>query len=36
LDVVRAKANWVERDREDVKRWLKTNGYYSQDLETKE
>lgn len=27
LDAVRARANWVERDGEDVKTWLKDNGY---------
>jgi aminopeptidase 2 len=27
LDAIKAKANWVERDGEDVKTWLKENGY---------
>lgn len=27
LDSIKAKASWVERDREDVKEWLKSNGY---------
>lgn len=27
LDTILAKANWVERDRDDVWQWLKDNGY---------
>jgi aminopeptidase 2 len=27
LDALRARARWVERDGEDVKVWLKENGY---------
>ncbi|EPS30528.1 hypothetical protein PDE_05480 [Penicillium oxalicum 114-2] len=27
LDAIRAKVNWLERDREDVKTWLKNNQY---------
>lgn len=27
LDAIRAKANWIERDGENVKAWLKQNGY---------
>ncbi|RAK82529.1 M1 family metallopeptidase [Aspergillus fijiensis CBS 313.89] len=27
LDAIRAKVNWVNRDRADVGSWLKTNGY---------
>ncbi|PGH04639.1 hypothetical protein AJ79_07036 [Helicocarpus griseus UAMH5409] len=29
LDGVRAKANWLKRDRADVETWLKDNGYIS-------
>ena len=27
LDSVRAKASWLDRDRDDVSAWLKENGY---------
>lgn len=27
LDGIRAKAAWLERDRDDVSTWLKSNGY---------
>ncbi|PYH92872.1 lysine aminopeptidase apsA [Aspergillus ellipticus CBS 707.79] len=27
LDAIRAKVNWVQRDRSDVESWLKANGY---------
>jgi len=27
LDGIRAKAAWLDRDREDVTQWLKGNGY---------
>jgi aminopeptidase 2 len=27
LDAIRAKASWIRRDREDVKIWLKEQGY---------
>ncbi|OCK76440.1 hypothetical protein K432DRAFT_306365 [Lepidopterella palustris CBS 459.81] len=27
LDAIRAKSSWIERDREDVREWLKTKGY---------
>lgn len=27
LDSIKAKVSWLERDREDVKEWLKANGY---------
>jgi aminopeptidase 2 len=30
LDIVRSKAGWVERDRKEVKEWLKENGYYQE------
>lgn len=26
-DSIRAKASWLDRDREDVESWLKSNGY---------
>ena len=28
FDEIRGKAEWVERDREDVADWLKAHGYY--------
>jgi aminopeptidase 2 len=31
LEIVRAKVAWVERDREDVREWLGTHGYYIED-----
>lgn len=27
LDAIRSKISWLERDRDDVKNWLKENGY---------
>ena len=30
LDSIKAKAKWLERDGEDVRQWLKANGYLSQ------
>lgn len=27
LDSVRSKISWLQRDREDVAEWVKTNGY---------
>jgi aminopeptidase 2 len=27
LDAIKAKGQWIERDSEDVKTWLKDNGY---------
>lgn len=30
LDGIRAKASWVKRDAENVKSWLKENGYAAQ------
>lgn len=27
LDGIKAKAAWLDRDKEDVTEWLKTNGY---------
>lgn len=29
MDGIMAKARWVQRDTEDVKTWLKENGYLS-------
>lgn len=29
LDAIRSKVSWVERDRAEVKEWLKKNGYGS-------
>jgi aminopeptidase 2 len=29
LDMILSKAVWVERDREDVEKWLTANGYTS-------
>ena len=31
LDAVRAKVGWVERDRKEVREWLRANGYYEDD-----
>ena len=31
LDAVRAKVGWVERDRKEVRDWLRANGYYEDD-----
>jgi aminopeptidase 2 len=28
LDSIRSKISWVERDKEDVKKWLEENGYF--------
>jgi aminopeptidase 2 len=28
LDAIRAKSQWLERDRDDLKEWLKANGYF--------
>lgn len=28
LEMILTRSKWVERDRDDVKLWLKTNGYY--------
>jgi hypothetical protein len=32
LDEIRGKAEWVERDREDVRDWLKNHGFYEEAL----
>ncbi|KAI1961496.1 Aminopeptidase 2 mitochondrial [Ophidiomyces ophidiicola] len=32
LDSIRAKAGWVQRDRQEVAAWLKTNGYLNSKL----
>ncbi|KAH8890987.1 hypothetical protein GQ53DRAFT_747240 [Thozetella sp. PMI_491] len=29
LDAIQSKISWLERDRDDVAKWLKDNGYYS-------
>ncbi|KAL2122906.1 hypothetical protein VTJ04DRAFT_3361 [Mycothermus thermophilus] len=31
LDSIRSKISWVERDKEDVKKWLEENGYFRSD-----
>jgi aminopeptidase 2 len=31
LDELKVNVAWVERDGDDVKRWLKENGYYASD-----
>jgi aminopeptidase 2 len=32
LDAVRAKANWIERDGQDVRAWLSDRGYFKGKL----
>lgn len=32
LDSVRAKANWIERDGQDVRSWLSDRGYFMAKL----
>ena len=32
LDAVRAKANWIERDGQDVRSWLSDRGYFKGKL----
>jgi aminopeptidase 2 len=34
LESIRAKAAWLERDRADVARWVKDNGYCSKHLKS--
>ena len=31
LDAIKAKAGWLHRDGDDVKRWLSDNGYLSKN-----
>jgi hypothetical protein len=31
LEELKVNVAWVERDGDDVKRWLKENGYYASD-----
>ncbi|KAI9865875.1 MAG: Aminopeptidase 2 mitochondrial [Trichoglossum hirsutum] len=35
LDAIKAKAMWLERDREDVESWLKARGYLEKSIEGK-
>ncbi|KAH0563318.1 hypothetical protein GP486_002111 [Trichoglossum hirsutum] len=35
LDAIKAKAMWLERDREDVETWLNARGYLKKDIEGK-
>lgn len=30
--MVKAKVNWVERDREDVRVWLEEHGYFDRQM----
>ena len=32
LDAVRAKANWIERDGQDVRSWLSDRGFFKAKL----